>query len=178
MTITIEESGLTFGPFARDDCFELEKSEAYLRINRRSKSSTGIKVCEFALIHRAENRAPAIWLVEAKSSSPRPDNPEKLADFISDIQHKLSNALQLLVASYLDRHPEAATELPAGFRALSLREEWRLVLVINGHQEAWLPPLQDALQGALHTLTRTFELGPRSVVVINETAARRYGLTT
>lgn len=176
MTITIEESGLTFGPFAEDDCFALEQSAIYLRINRGSKKDEGIKVCEFALIQRRQDRDPAIWLIEAKSSSPRPGNPVNFDKFIEEIRQKLTNALQMLVAAYLDRHPEAKEELPAGFRLLNLREDWRLVLIINGHKDAWLPPLKDALQKALRPLARTFGLGDNAVVVINEHSARRYGL--
>lgn len=165
--IVIEESGLRFGPYPQADCFELEKSPAYKRIQ------SGVMMCEFALIRRPDNRPLSIWLVEAKQSSPRPETQPSFSEFIEEIRQKLSNALQLVVALHLERHEDP---LPEGFRALTLREGLKLVLVINGHQESWLPPLQEALRVALNPLVRTFGLDPNAVAVINDDSARRRGL--
>lgn len=51
-----------------------------------------------------------------------------------------------------------------------------MLLIINGHQKDWLPPLQDALRSALDATTKTWALGPNAVVVINHEAAKRFGL--
>ncbi|MEG4984973.1 hypothetical protein QUB08_04205 [Microcoleus sp. BR0-C5] len=54
--------------------------------------------------------------------------------------------------------------------------DFRLILVINGHQEAWLAPLQDALKKALHPTIETWNLSATSVVVLNDTMAREQKL--
>lgn len=166
MTKTINESGMSFGPYPDDDCFEIEKSAIYHRIQ------DGVMMAEFALIRRPNLKPATIWLVEAKSSSPKPATQPDFNKFIEEIRQKLSNALQALVAARLGRHAEAEIELPAGFKALSLQEDWKLVLVIRGHQEAWLPPVNDALRTALHTLVKTFGLGPMCIAVLNDEMAR------
>ncbi|WP_157314084.1 hypothetical protein [Chitinibacter sp. GC72] len=170
MTKTIIESGMNFGPYPDDDCFELEKSAIYLRIQQ------GVMMAEFALIRHSPNKPSVIWLVEAKRSSPRPGDQVKFDNFIDEIRQKLTNALHMVIAARLNRHPEAAGDLPLGFNALNLQEEFKLVLVINGHQMAWLPPLQDALRAALSTLCKTFGLKPTSVAVINDQLAQSHGL--
>lgn len=165
--IVIEESGLRFGPYAEEDCFELEKSSAYERIQN------GIMMCEFALIKRPNNRPISLWLIEAKQSSPQPQTRPNFTEFIDEIRQKLSNALQLIIALHLGRYQDP---LPNGFHDLTLQEELKLVLVINGHQKDWLPPLQDALKMALNPLVKTFGLAPNSVAVINGDGALSHGL--
>jgi hypothetical protein len=47
----------------------------------------------------------------------------------------------------------------------------RFVLVVNGHKEEWMPPLQDALSKALQSIVKTSGLSPNSVAVISNTKA-------
>ena len=54
--------------------------------------------------------------------------------------------------------------------------DFRFVLVINGHQQEWLPPLQDTLTKALRTIVKVWNLPPLSVVVLNHLMAEEYGL--
>ena len=147
----IIESGMTFGPYPDEDCFYIEKSASYGGIQ------DGVQMAEFLLHRTQENRPPSIWIIEAKRSSPRPETQPKFAEYIGEIRDKLANALALAVASILLRHPTAATELPASFKTLDLATTgFRLVLVINGHEKSWLPPLQDALRRALHATVKTW----------------------
>ncbi|MFH1139675.1 MAG: hypothetical protein V1816_26665 [Pseudomonadota bacterium] len=98
-------------------------------------------------------------------------------EFIADIREKLVNAFSLGWASCSKRRQQAEAELPDPFQALDLsRAGVRFVLVINGHQEAWLPPIQDALKKALHSTVKTWRFAPTSVAVINEELARQHGL--
>ncbi len=46
MTITIVESGMRFGPYAKDDCFQLESCKLYQRIQKNTQ------IAEFALMRR------------------------------------------------------------------------------------------------------------------------------
>ncbi len=117
-----------------------------------------------------------VWIVEAKQSSPRPETQPNFDDFLLEIQEKLTNALTLSVATWLKRH-STYEELPNSFQTLDLKKaSFRLILVIKGHQEAWLPPLQDALKKALNPTIKTWNLSATSVVVLNDTMARLQGL--
>jgi hypothetical protein len=116
-------------------------------------------------------------VIEAKSSAPQPAPPARFDEFIGEIRNKLVNALSLGIAACLARHPAAQAELPDRFRALDLGTSgFRLVLVINGFQKAWLPPLQDALSKALASTRKLWALGPNAVAVLNDVGAREHGL--
>ena len=168
-TEPIIESGMTFGPYPEGDCFYIEKSETYQKI-----INEGVKIAEFLLLHSQDDSI--VWIVEAKSSSPRRESKEDFACFIAEIREKWTNALTLSVATCLKRH-STYEELPNSFQTLDLEKaSFRLILVIKGHQEAWLPPLQDALKKALNPTIKTWNLSATSVVVLNDTMARLQGL--
>ena len=165
-TITIDESGMTFGPYPSGHCFHIEKSALYTDIRQ------GVKMAEFLLLHTDSDRPAMLWVVEAKSSSPRPKNDPDFGQFIAEVREKWINALSLTLASLLGRHRQAGTELPGPFKTLDLsRFDVRFVLVINGHRKDWLPPIQDALQKSLRSLVRIWRFAPISVAVLNEELA-------
>ena len=169
MTIEpIIESGMTFGPYREEYCFYIEKSQTYQKIQ------TGVKMAEFLLLRTQDK--PIVLIIEAKSSTPRIESQPNFDDFIREIRDKLSNALMLGVATSLKRH-STWEELPTVFQTLDLSvASFRLILVINGHQEAWLPPLQDAIKKELHPMVKIWNLPPTAVVVMNDTIARSQGL--
>ncbi|MBY0506073.1 MAG: hypothetical protein K2X03_19305 [Bryobacteraceae bacterium] len=77
----------------------------------------------------------------------------------------------------LSRHSKYSTELPSAFKDLDLSQAAVcFVLVINGHKEEWLPPLQEALQKKLRPKTLAWDLKPPAVAVLNEQLAQKYGL--
>jgi len=167
-TEPISESGMTFGPYPEGHCFYIEKSQTYQKIKE------GVKIAEFLLLHSQDESI--VWIVEAKQSSPRPENQPNFDAFILEIQEKLTNALTLSVATCLKRH-STYEELPNSFQTLDLKKaSFRLILVINGHPEEWLPPLQDALKKALKPTIKTWNLSATSVVVLNDKMARSQGL--
>ena len=171
MTVSIMESGMTFGPYHDDHVFYIEKSATYRQVQQ------GVQMAEFLLLRTKEGRPPTVWVVEAKSSTPRPATQPNFDEFIVEIREKLSNALVLGVAACLKRHKAAGAELPDPFKALDLSTlGFRLVLVIKGHKAAWLPPLQEALAKTLHPTVRTWALPPIAVQVINDDMARSLGL--
>lgn len=161
---------MTFGPYLQGTCFRIEQSAAYRALQE------GVPMAEFLLL-RAQASPPSVWIVEAKSSSPRPETQPAFDEFIGEIRDKLANALGLGIAAILKRHPLADEELPAAFQALDLTSTgFKLVLVIHGHQKKWLPPMQDALRRALRATTKTWALGPNTVAVINEAGAKWHRL--
>lgn len=166
---TVTESGLTFGPFEDDDLFEVEKSTIYQSIQQN------VPIAEFVFLRRANN--PVVFTVEAKKSSPQPGNHVDFDDFITEIVQKLTNTFSITHALVLGRHPDYLDVISDRFRCLDLRScGHKLVLVINGHKDEWLPPLKAALQNELRPLIKTWGLGADSVLVLNEGLARRHGL--
>ncbi len=169
-TEAIIESGMTFGPYPSGQCFYIEKSACYQKVQQ------GVQMAEFLLL-RQQQQGPTVWIVEAKSSSPRPQTQPHFAAFIDDIRTKLTNAFLLAVAAQLQRHPAAQEELPDAFKTLDLQTQgFRFVLVINGHKKEWLPPLQEALAYALQPVVKTWALPAASVQVLNPEMAQAYGL--
>ena len=133
-------------------------------------------MAEFLLL-RQQQEGPTVWIVEAKSSSPRPETQPNFSEFIDEIRSKLTHGLLLALAARLQRHPAAADELPDSFRTLDLKTQgFRFVLVINGHKQEWLAPLQSELSLVLKPIVKTWALPATSVVVLNHELAQKYGL--
>jgi len=167
-TEPIEESGMIFGPYPEGHCFYIEKCETYKKIEN------GVKIAEFLLLRPQKD--PSLWVIEAKSSTPHPETQPNFDEFIEEIRDKFTNSLTLTVATCLKRHSTYG-ELPEPFQVADLETtKFRLILVINAHQEEWLPPLQDTLKKALHCTVKTWNLSPTSVVVLNDAMARSQGL--
>ncbi len=176
-TDAILESGMRFGPYPAGQCFYIEKSQSYQRIEE------GVQIAEFLLLHQKAGQHPVVWVIEAKSSSPNPVNPVDFPQYIDDIRCKLTNAFLLCIAARLNRHNAPAdapvNELPTPFQALDLQQTgFRFVLVINGHKEEWLPPVHEALSLALKPVVKTWALPPTAVAVMNHTLAEQCGLVS
>jgi len=170
-TQLIDESGMSFGPYPEGQCFYIEKSNTYHHIQQN------VQIAEFLLLRTAVGCPPVIWVVEAKSSSPRPETQPNFDEFIAEIRDKLINAFSLGLASCLKRHLQTAAELPVPFMSLDLSEvDIKFVLVINGHDEKWLSPIQDALNKSLLVTRKTWALSPTCVAVINDVIAAEYDL--
>lgn len=168
---SIEESGMTFGPYDDADCFWIEKSKTYQTVQ------DGMKMAEFLLLRRLGERPPCIWIVEAKRSSPHPKNQQEFDDFIGEIREKMENAIGLGIACMMKRHVKIADEVPSSFCSIDLSVVgFRFVLVMNGHQEDWLEPLQKALQTQLKVIAKAWSLGASFVVVVNHEMAKEKGL--
>lgn len=169
-TEAIIESGMTFGPYPDGQCFYIEKSACYKNVQE------GVQMAEFLLLKQQE-KGLTVWVVEAKSSSPRPETQPNFAEFIDEIRSKLTNGFLLAVAARLGRHPATKNELSNDFKNLDLQAHgFRFVLVINGHKQEWLAPLQSALVQALKPVVKTWALPATSVAVLNHELAQQHGL--
>jgi len=134
-------------------------------------------MAEFLWLRQSRGQDGLVWIVEAKSSSPRSETQPNFEAFIEEVRQKLTNALMLCFAACLNRHKDAEGELPAGFKNLNLSVvQFRMVLVIRGHRDSWLPPLQDALTMAFRAIVKIWALSPPAVAVINDQMARKHGL--
>ena len=162
--ITIRESGMIFGPYDKRDVFEVEKSGLVRMVQPK------IKIAEFVL-----NKNGYLWIVEAKSSSPRPDNPMNFESFIEEIHEKFANTFLLVNAAKIGRHD--ASEFPSSFVSVDIKDvQYKFFLVIRGHREEWLQPLQDAVRNVMSRLVKTCNIAMPAVFVMNDTLAQENGL--
>jgi len=155
---------MQFGPHPATHLFHIEKSTVY------ADRPDGVKMAEFLLLDNTN-----VLLVEAKSSSPRPGNLADFPVFLTEIREKMTNALALFVGIRLGRHtPAAQAEVPSNLATLNLSTaNFRFVLVIRGHKDEWLPPLQEALNLELRGLAGAFSISAPFLAVINDDMARR-----
>lgn len=169
--ITIEESGLAFGPFEDDKCFPVEKSVLFAGVGE------GVKMVEFMLVRPGKGGVTSLWCVEAKRSAPRAEAPERFDAYFTEIREKMLNALLLFVAARLGRHGDGVDEIPAGLRTLALGSmAVKFVLIITTARADWLPALQDKLRSVMQPTMRVFKIDPAGVAVLTEVMARKQGL--
>ena len=153
----------------------MTKTDDFRLFPSASNLQQGVKMAEFLLLRFKSGKPTALWVVEAKSSTPRPMSQRDFEAFIEELRDKLINAFSLGFACCLKRHSSA--ELPEPYRTLDLStSDFRFVLVVNHHKWEWLPPLQEALSKALHAAVKTWALSIPAVAVINDHMARDYGL--
>lgn len=168
MSVAIEESGMSFGPYLDENCFHIEKSNIYIKLQN------GLPIAEFLLLQPDKNK---LLVVEAKSSSPNPGNNESqdnLKNFITEISEKLLNAFSLGLALCLERHLHSTGEIPSSFKSISHDSiQIILLLIIKGHKKEWLTPLNDILQKKLRNASKVWDF---KVNVINDEMAKKYNL--
>ena len=171
MTVTIPESDMQFGPFAVEDILQIEVCDSYKKVQKH------VAIAEFILSHPTEKSPYMLWVVEAKSSSPRPVTQPAFDDFIHDVGEKFTNSMHLFLSGLLGRNPQMQDEIPQGMNHLTAASaDFRFILVIKGHQPDWLLPLEDALKRHLEALIKTWKLNPSCIVVMNDTIARQRAL--
>lgn len=158
------ESSLCFGEYEEDRFFHIEKSNTY-------KSLGGdLKTVEFILCHN-ENK---IWMIEAKSSSPKPNNEVDFDKFINEIVQKFSDSIELFFSLVCERQFNVEDEMPDVFKKTSYPDiEIKLLIVIVGHKIEWLSPIRDSLKRSLSKKIKIWNL---DLIAINEEQAKDYGL--
>jgi hypothetical protein len=200
MSLTFEESKMTFGPYSDGQYFHLEQSDIYKKIKQ-----DGVKTVEVLLM--PEN-SREILFIEAKQTEPNPEakyhrlNPaideiESLLNRLSqdskhlatlnrvkkelgrfkneswydDVKEKFSCSLSLFFSIYLNRHNN---DLPDTFKQISANElKIRLIIVIKSCDEDHLDHVNSCLAKTLKPIIKTWNLGASAVVAINEEMARK-----
>lgn len=161
--VTINESDMTFGPYGEDDFFHIEQSQ--LR-----KNLEAVKSVEFILLQKVKTK-DKILFVEAKQSSPHPENEGDWNTYIKGIQQKFENSLLLWIALNTGRHIEESC--PDTHLSLKLNELLiQFVLVVKGHPPEWLDPLKNMLEKVLKPTAVSFNMGAAPILVINDTIAK------
>lgn len=158
MSITIQESGMKFGPYEETNVFYVEKSSLYKSLGENVKS------VEF-ILYKSDRE---IDFIEAKSSSPQPSNQEDFDVFMLEIYEKFAHTIDLFFAILLKRILDDSGEMPSCFYNANSQIDIKLILVINGHKIDWLSPINDAINQQLRRQIKTWNL---QVVVMNEQLA-------
>ena len=135
--VTINESGMTFGPFAENQVYQIEKSEAYTHLGE------GIKVVEFVYKQNDDK----LFFVEANSSSPKPSGGD-FKKYIEDISKKFVHSFDLWLSLNLKRRQDDISEEILDVQTSN--QIFRFILVIKGHEKSWLPPVMEDQMSVLN----------------------------
>lgn len=164
--ISINESGLEFGPFEDEDCFQIELSEAIRNLG------DGVKIPEFiAHIKLEPNTDGYIAIVEAKSSIPK-----EREIFFQEIKEKFINAVTIFCASLLGRHPDVLNEIPSNLKvSLQSASDIKLVLVIPAVPDEYLPQITDSLRHLLSVECKIWGLKDKDIFALNHRLAAKHG---
>jgi hypothetical protein len=168
MKITFEESGLVFGPFEANTLFHIEKTNSYLKIQEHTK------IAEFLWISPTNK----LWIVEAKSSIPRPDTGD-YEKYFDEIKSKLVNALALTISGVLKRVHVDLNELPTQFLEANWSNiDFKLILIIPNVPNDHLAPMTHKLRKVMLNIRKPWNIDEISINVLNKHQAVKYGLVT
>lgn len=166
--MSVVESGMTFIIKNEDNLFYIEKSQLY-----KGLSTNSIKIAEFLYIDDK-----TCYIIEAKSSSPNPNNSEERFDeYIEEIKAKFINAYTIYIANRLQRHTQNDfNEMQKPFQNLNLKSQtFSFVLIIKEHKTDWLSPISDSLKQRIKVFLKSWNIKDADVKVLNEEIARDKG---
>lgn len=159
--ISIEESGIEFGPFSKDDFFAIEEA-----LQQKKLSSKGVCSVEFVV----KNNNSLIFL-EAKTSIPRDSD-----NFFTEITEKFEHSLIVFVNALLKRN-NLQNDLPANFTVNdSSLQSIKLLLVIKSVPSDYLQQLTDKLRKSLKSVSVLWSIEPQNIQLINEERAIKHRL--
>lgn len=171
MIVTIEESGMIFGPFEQSEVYNIEKSESY------NKLGEGIKSVEF--IHLKENKG--LLFVEAKTTCPNPSNQyntedmnRKYEEYFDDISNKFVDSFNIFLTMYSKRMDK---DVSFGGSLTDINEfkeiPIKFVLVVRKADEMWLQGPKMEFEKRLIKYRKIWKI---DIVVLNDVLARKQGL--
>lgn len=164
--ITIEESGMTFGPFVESSFYRIEESR-FLPEN--------VKPVEFIWC----SPKGSLCFVEAKSSFSRPENVKNFKRNIQDICSKFIDSLTVMLATKLGRQPGMQQELPADIENLDwANTKVKFILVLPNFQTSWLIPIKEKLEIEMKHIRKAFGFRQTEIDVLNPSLASKLKLAT
>ncbi|EGR0774562.1 hypothetical protein EW121_09725 [Vibrio cholerae] len=164
--VAITESGVTFGQFSVEDCYQIEHSQGHNSLGQ------GFKMVEFTYLTDQK-----LFVVEAKSSIPKPTNQPDYDDYWCEIFEKFENALLLQMMAYVKRNSVANAELPINHKDMDWQQtSLQLRLVIPTVPTQHLTQITDKFRLKLSKLKKLWNIKDTHIFVLNEEMARREGL--
>ena len=123
------------------------------------------KTCEFVVLVDEHT-----LLIEAKSSAPHPKSKEDFNDFLLEIRQKFEQALSIFVGIKNNEYGEEAFDrLPIHLREVNLDlNSYVLYLIIHGHDDSWMPGLQDSLKEALRDVVAKWQIPDSNMKTLRE----------
>lgn len=152
-----------------ESTFDIEKSSLYQSLCK----GNGIKACDFIYLQSPKK----VLLIEAKKSSPDPQNPastHKVAEYSKSIHLKVVHSLLLLLGMAGLRSYPYTTDPPKWIEETKdPSTKFIPILVIKNIQKEWLQPISDKLRQELSGTRKAFRL--EDLIVMNEEMARAKG---
>jgi len=164
--VTIKESGVVFGDFPEDNFYRIEHSAGHKFLG------DGFKMVEFVFLDDKK-----LFLLEAKSSIPKPAQEKNWDDFWDGITEKFENGLLLQIMGCVKRNNAVYRELPDNLATMDWEKtSLQLRLVIPEVPTKHLPQMTDKFRQQLHKLRKIWNIDNRHIVVINSEKAQHEGL--
>ena len=170
--VVIEESGMKFGEYNNEDVFHIENSGTYISMFREKDTKT----VEFVLCHNDD-----LIFLEAKTSTPNyknaatEENKRKYDKFVSAINQKFCNSVDLYFSTLLGRHgkPEISQKL-LGLDYSNINVLLVIVIRNGSEYKDSLRHYQEKFNKNLRTKMNLWRIS--RVLVIDEETARKKGL--
>ncbi|WP_329766305.1 hypothetical protein [Stenotrophomonas geniculata] len=167
MSITIIESGMTFGPFPDEDIYPIETCPSATTLG------ANIKRVEF-IVQLDLGKKKKFSLVEAKSSIPRETDI-----FWSEVLEKFQHSLLIWTLGATGRHASVQAALPTSFKEHGWsNKEIELILVIPDVPDHMLPTFSDQFRRVAPGFYRSSGIDFSRIVVLNHKQAHQHGLCT
>lgn len=161
----IQESGMNFGPFNKNEIFYIEKEPGYNKI-----FSDGVKTVEFILNRKR------LFFIEAKSTSPNVENndsQQSVEQYVDEIIQKFNDSLHLFSSVCIGKNH--TTDTPVQFFENDYsKKEFVLVLVVKDYYEDSIVELNTLFDKKAKALRKIWHMS--NVVVLNEDRARKWRL--
>lgn len=154
------ESFMKFS-FADDDLFCIEKDPLVIETD-------DIKACECVVLVN-----PNVALIEAKSSTPHPNNEVDYQAFLEEIRQKFSDSIRLFSEMKNgDKGDEVRLRIPSNLLSdTTSPSEYRIFLIVHGHHLDWLGGLQETLRDILRDVVTQWNMKDSNVKAFNEDTA-------
>lgn len=166
MNISVEESGIRFGPFHESDIFFIEQSPAVHALGEH------VKKVEFAVRMPTRRGDRKTVFLEAKSTIPK-----EREVFFQGIRDKMLHSLAILTLALTGKHLYVRDELPTELGAQHvINEQVDLILVVPNAPDQYLYDMTDKFRTVLQGDIRAWGISPQNVRVLNARTAVNYGV--
>lgn len=163
MTVQIIESGVTFGDFAPEDVFEIEKSNAV------KKLGDGVSKVEFIV---KQHQVSRIVFLEAKSSFPRESDA-----FFDQVKQKMVHSLIIWFSAVVGRHEAIKAEIGQNLqKILELKKPIQLILVIPNMPDKICFEATEKFRKVMRLDRRLWNIKETDIRVLNLNKVSKLGL--